>query len=584
MLGGHAVVSPDQPRFEVGEHPVDVGQPFRDLHLVVALDLDVVVARLPEREVAVQAVRPDDRSWLARVLDEAEQVLRRGARDVAQPEPASAVGIAALDRGDHHGLAARPTAPRPGLSAADVGLVHLHDAREVAALGVDHAGPELVQHVERSREAQFQLPRELEGRYARRQGGGQVGAPEPRGERHLGPVQDGPGRDGRLMAVDALEQAPALDEVGPRVRAGRADEPVGPPAGHQVAPAGVVIGEQLDEFLQRLREARAALGRDGGHGLVPVRGATTDTTDTETVLVVLAAFAAGEVPNALDLVAAPLAEMIVCHGLAVPVGVAGARLSVFQGEQAVFGDLVGDRDRAATRPFDEPASLQTVQGASVARAGDIDLIGMAIEVIHVPRNPIHAGLAGRPILVGPGLDQSKKEQGALGNLLGGHGLPPVQIGAGDDAGAPTFAMVDTGCPSAGRGAATEARLDAGCGGLLAPFGRFTVKQLPDRSTTAVVGCRSHGSSPPARRASSRGPSGNLGTRPTRAGRRDASRGLGRGRIGDTPAGHSRHSGSAGFRAAGPRGNARKSSCSWCPPVSALTSYPESTAGGVLCQA
>ena len=86
-------------------------------------------------------------------------------------------------------------------------LVDFHQARQRVALGVDHAGAQLVgEQPSAAVRADTELFLELQGRDAVGVGRHQVGGPEPDGERQLAGVQDRPGRHrGLPAAAGALE-------------------------------------------------------------------------------------------------------------------------------------------------------------------------------------------------------------------------------------------------------------------------------------------------------------------------------------------------------------------------------------------
>ena len=104
----------------------------------------------------------------------------------------------------------RPCPPVGGSSLVRNGrlaLVDFHQARQRVALGVDHAGAQLVgEQPSAAVRADTELFLELQGRDAVGVGRHQVGGPEPDGERQLAGVQDRPGRHrGLPAAAGALE-------------------------------------------------------------------------------------------------------------------------------------------------------------------------------------------------------------------------------------------------------------------------------------------------------------------------------------------------------------------------------------------
>src|SRR5215472_14811287 len=89
-----------------------------------------------------------------------------------------------------------------------------------------------------------ELTLKQQGGYAAFVGGHQIRRPEPVGQRSLGPVKNGPGRQRNLVsALDALAPALAHQFICAGVPTSRANKSIRPTACRQVLLAGLLRGE-----------------------------------------------------------------------------------------------------------------------------------------------------------------------------------------------------------------------------------------------------------------------------------------------------------------------------------------------------
>ena len=204
MLATQPVVDASRPSFEVGEDLVDPRQD--EVSGGVPDDMDIVAIG-GDRSVAGPAVGFRDGVGIGGGFRRSVRGRRRRRRRFRPaagrpgmfPSPSSMAPTMSI-------LPSwlRPCPPVGGSSLVrkwKAGLVDFHQARQRVALGVDHAGAQLVgEQPSAAVRADTELFLELQGRDAVGVGRHQVGGPEPDGERQLAGVQDRPGRHRGLPA------------------------------------------------------------------------------------------------------------------------------------------------------------------------------------------------------------------------------------------------------------------------------------------------------------------------------------------------------------------------------------------------
>ncbi len=161
-----------------------------------------------------------------------------------------------------------PPALETGLSAADPRLVDLDLTGQPGPVGVDHRPAQLVeQGPGRLVAGQPEEALELKGRDAGRVRGHEEGRREPRRERQMAPVEDGPGGGRGLMPARPTLPQPAVGQEVDAVRAAPgAAEAVRPAGLDEVAPARLVVREAPVELREGARiVAGVASAHPAGH-------------------------------------------------------------------------------------------------------------------------------------------------------------------------------------------------------------------------------------------------------------------------------------------------------------------------------
>lgn len=145
------------------------------------------------------------------------------------------------------------------LEAADPGIVDLDLTAKRFARHIDHRSSELVKH----HPGGFVAPKpklalEKQCRNTPLVGGHQVGRPEPKGQRGLGIVQDGPRGQRDLVATGGtLPASSSHQRVAAGVGTSRTLVTLGPAARGQVLLAGLFVGELELKLTERLGKRRA---------------------------------------------------------------------------------------------------------------------------------------------------------------------------------------------------------------------------------------------------------------------------------------------------------------------------------------
>jgi hypothetical protein len=259
------VVRADQPLLKVPDRAVRQGhhrssaRPERgSLRL---FERDVIEAGGLQAREGPQAIGVDRRARSDVALKEGAHCGRLEIREDVQPDATRAV--AASFNGHKHGdgsPALELSAPtQSGLRTADPGVVDFHLTVERFAGGIHHGAPQLVEHhPRRFVAAQAQLPLQQQRRDPSLVGRHEVRGPEPPRERHLGVVQDRPGRQGDLVPTGGtLSRASRHDRVRPSVTTAPTPKPVRPPTPHQVLLTRFFGGELTLKLVQISRKRRA---------------------------------------------------------------------------------------------------------------------------------------------------------------------------------------------------------------------------------------------------------------------------------------------------------------------------------------
>ena len=160
-------------------------------------------------------------------------------------------------------------------TTANVGFIDFDVFSGVAAnpilVGTHHAGPQFVENLESSFVTrQSELPLELDGRYAGRLAGDQVGRPEPHRERCVRTFHDGARSEARVAATfPATKHTWAGGDVSRFIShpAVPANKPITPSCAHKISRTRRLVREDTLKLRQRARKRQiASLKHVENHG------------------------------------------------------------------------------------------------------------------------------------------------------------------------------------------------------------------------------------------------------------------------------------------------------------------------------
>ena len=251
-----ALVGAEHPPLEQGEHAVDGRQDDVRLQARAVHNLpNVGVARPLQVGVASPAVRADGGLKLQPPRHERGELGLGAVLDHREPHPPHAA-LGLLDGAGDDGLLLGPAPALAVGRAADVGLVHLHLARQRGAARVHHAPAELLEPRPGGLvRAEAQLPLKLlraQPLLARHH---EVQGEEPDAQPLAGAVEGGARRDRVLVpATVALVDRPRHQGARAPRAAAVADESLRPLLPRQVVGAGFFRAELREERGHGLRE------------------------------------------------------------------------------------------------------------------------------------------------------------------------------------------------------------------------------------------------------------------------------------------------------------------------------------------
>lgn len=259
-----------QPPLDQRRDPVHAGKELVDVFSTGASGAlaapFVGVAELADAQIPVPAVGDHMRPGLDIVEKEP---LQRGCRRISQrlhPHPPETVAALLDSNADEDLLPLGAATRKPRLLPADVGLVHLHQARQSVSARTDQNLPQSMQHRPRRHvRADLQRPLQALGRHpvlARRE---QPARFEPHRQRGTTPIEQRSCRHRDPFPTRRALVAPVADAPSTRVPAGRAHEAIGPPQPFQIIQTVGIGAEPRTELTRRPRIVHGRSGPERLH-------------------------------------------------------------------------------------------------------------------------------------------------------------------------------------------------------------------------------------------------------------------------------------------------------------------------------
>ena len=282
MLGADPVMDAVDPGLQIGEDQVDDRQEFLcDLWVSAFGNRVVVESALAKAGIAAPVVGDDQRSGSDGVFDKSAERIgatvgddgETNASRVATVFPIVELGsrfpVAHLyGAGDENLVMDAPafaSGPSSNPRFIDFDML-LRLAANLVALGAHHPGAELVKDAEgRLVARQAELPLKLDGRHSGRLAGDQVSRREPRRQRRVTALHDGPSHQAYVFATGAAAQnawARLETERLANDAAPWASKPSLPAGAFEIGGTGRVVRENTLELRQRLRERQVFTGQD----------------------------------------------------------------------------------------------------------------------------------------------------------------------------------------------------------------------------------------------------------------------------------------------------------------------------------
>jgi len=246
-----ALMSPEQPAFEQGDHQVDARQQLGGSCLSAPAQDDglVVVAGHAEVRVAEVAIGVDQAAALDHRFDEALHAARGTVAEAFHANSSHAPATF-LNRDHNLRLGRCLTTKDTGLNAPDPGLIDLDRSLQEVAIRPDHSVAQLVEPGPGGPiAAQAENLLHGHGAGALLLSGDQPDGVEPEPERLVGVLEDGPGSDCGLVPTPGALKKPGPTRLpGPLTRTPGTKEAVGPAQPSEVFPAARLGGEAVSEL------------------------------------------------------------------------------------------------------------------------------------------------------------------------------------------------------------------------------------------------------------------------------------------------------------------------------------------------